>query len=58
MKKVLKKAKAKAANTVPTKEREEEFKSIAHVGDRDEDGRTDYGGLPNRDLKKNLGGCG
>ncbi len=25
--------------------------------DRD-DGRMDFGGLPDRDLKKNLGGCG
>lgn len=24
----------------------------------DNDGRQNFGGLPNRDLKKNLGGCG
>ncbi|MDQ2657607.1 MAG: hypothetical protein M3Y60_09325 [Bacteroidota bacterium] len=23
-----------------------------------DDGRMDFGGLPDRDLKKNLGGCG
>jgi len=25
---------------------------------RESEGRMDFGGLPDRDLKKNLGGCG
>lgn len=28
------------------------------VNQRESEGRMDFGGLPNRDLKKNLGGCG
>ena len=26
--------------------------------ERESEGRMDFGGLPDRDLKKNLGGCG
>lgn len=45
--------------TSPQKKTEEE-KPGAAVPDEQtaEDGRMDFGGLPNRDLKKNLGGCG
>lgn len=38
---------------------DEKVPGIIEKEDKDvEDGRMDFGGLPNRDLKKNLGGCG
>ena len=32
--------------------------AINKPGNADDNGRFDFGGLPERDLKKNLGGCG
>ena len=32
--------------------------NVGYQEDASENGRMDFGGLPNRDLKKNLGGCG
>ena len=32
--------------------------SPSHEEEPTDNGRMDFGGLPNRDLKKNLGGCG
>ena len=34
-------------------------KEVRKSGEEEpDDNRMDFGGLPNRDLKKNLGGCG
>lgn len=57
MKKARKKSKAETPREI--KIADEKVLRVVEKGDEDvEDGRMDFGGIPNRDLKKNLGGCG
>jgi len=58
MKKNRKQRKPQSARGIPPKQQQREVTSGESQEYTDDDGKVDYGGLPNRDLKKNLGGCG
>lgn len=57
MKKAGKKSKADTREAGKARD-EKATKSLEKDEQNMEEGRMDFGGLPNRDLKKNLGGCG
>lgn len=52
----MKDRKKRSEKSAPIKKVEPKTEKPASVSD--EDSRPDFGGLPVRDLKKNLGGCG
>lgn len=64
MKKSRKQEKTRNAHIIQAMEPEAKAKQKAETKSgvpgegTDDNGRIDYGGLPDRDLKKNLGGCG
>lgn len=61
MKKADKNKAEKKDPQTPPPERSEQAKEVTgdkSDAEKSEDERMDFGGLPDRDLKKNLGGCG
>ena len=57
MKKIKKKSKGDSGTIAPKKEEEKGHQRAPEERFLEEE-RQDFGGLPDRDLKKNLGGCG
>ena len=58
MKKASKNSKSDMKSQIKPKAAEASKPSQEKQHEEGDDGRMDFGGLPDRDLKKNLGGCG